>query len=383
MKKTLLIVIDQLGVGGTERQLTEILPRLKKDNYTIIVYALSSKGQCADILSQNNIQIIPPPFYKTLLRCGPIGRGLLLFCSMCKLTVLILRIKPRLIHYYLPKAYLVGSICAFLTSSRKLVMSRRSLNTYQRKHPLLASFERKLHRRMSMILANSKSVFEQLQNDEDVSKDRMRIIYNGVDTSKFSKKVDTVKLRSDMRISENSLVFIIVANLFPYKGHADLLKALFNARNDLPDNWVLLCVGRDENILKDLKQQSKEYAIEEHIRWLGKRNDVPELLLSSDIALLCSHEEGFSNSILEAMAAKLPLIVTDVGGNTEAVIDGVSGIVVPPKNPKALSKAICRLASDKQLRINMGRAGFQQVQERFSLERCVDSYDAIYSELMG
>ncbi len=383
MKQTLLMVTGQLGVGGAERQLSEILPQLVQPNRNIVVYTLSAQGRYAEVLSEANISLISPPSYKALRACGVIGRGLLLLCSMCKLTVLIWRIKPALIHYYLPKAYLIGSICALLTPSRKLMMSRRSLNYYQKKHPWLAFLERKLHSKMSRILVNSRSVLQQMIKDEAVSEDRLRLIYNGVDLSKFSIFTDRGKTRSNLGISEKAIVFIIVANLYAYKGHVDLIRALSIARNDLPDNWSLLCVGRDENTLDYLMKLSKEYNLQDHIHWLGERNDVPELLLASDIGILCSHQEGFSNSILEGMAAKLPLVVTNVGGNSEAVLDGETAIVVPSCDPGTLSDALLCLASDSGLRKKMGIAGFQRVKTCFSLECCVDAYDALYSELMG
>ena len=361
--KTILIVIDQLGVGGAERQLAEILPRLDRKKYQVLIYTLSANGPCAKKLREKGIKVISSSCSKFLL---PL--------SMLKLIRISWKYRPAIIHYYLPKAYLVGSICARFSPKAKLIMSRRSLNVYQNKHPYLARIEKKCHRAMHLILANSKAILNELIHNENVPERKTRLIYNGVRIDQINSPIKNS--------TPKTLILIIVANLFPYKGHVDLLKAFSIAKNDLPSNWQLLCVGRDEGMLTALKVQSKDSFLDDHVQWLGEREDVSQLLSIADIALLCSHQEGFSNSVLEAMAAKLPLVVTDVGGNSEAVINGETGIVVPSKNPQALSKAIVKLSNDKKLRIDMGEAAYQRANQYFSIQRCVESHHAVYSELL-
>src|SRR4029079_17142928 len=97
--------------------------------------------------------------------------------------------------------------------------------------------------------------------------------------------------------------------------------------------------------------------IEENIKLLGARTDIAALLAAADIGVLASHEEGFANSILEGMASGLPMIVTDVGGNAEAVVNGVTGLVVPPRDARALGSAILKLALDPEFLRTMGDAG--------------------------
>jgi len=106
---------------------------------------------------------------------------------------------------------------------------------------------------------------------------------------------------------------------------------------------------------------------------------VPLFLRLADVGLLCSHEEGFSNAVLEGMAAGLPMVVTDVGGNAEAVIDGVTGYVVPAHNPELLADALLTvaLADDRAL---MGDRGRRRVVEKFSMNSCIDAYEALYRE---
>jgi len=141
-------------------------------------------------------------------------------------------------------------------------------------------------------------------------------------------------------------------------------------------------VGRDDGIGSKLKKKIRDLGIDEHVRFLGQRRDVPELLQVSDIGLLCSHEEGFSNALLEYMAAGLPVVATNVGGNAEAVIDGVTGLLVPAKNPDALARAILRLVHDPAARQGMGTAGRTRVQQNFSLETCLNGYEVLYQSIM-
>ncbi|MGB6447563.1 MAG: glycosyltransferase, partial [Xanthobacteraceae bacterium] len=119
----------------------------------------------------------------------------------------------------------------------------------------------------------------------------------------------------------------------------------------------------------------------DNIMWLGERPDVEELLSASDIFVLPSHQEGFSNALLEAMAARLPAVATAVGGNIDAVADNETGLLVPVRDPRALAAAILRLAQNADLRRSFGDAARRRVEERFSLQACVDRYEILYRAL--
>jgi glycosyltransferase involved in cell wall biosynthesis len=140
-------------------------------------------------------------------------------------------------------------------------------------------------------------------------------------------------------------------------------------------------VGRDEGLKSKLESLADQGGISRHIRFLGEYPDTLALLAAADFGLLTSHEEGFSNAILEGMAAGLPMIVTDVGGNPEAVLDGRTGLVVPPRNVEAIGEAILRLADDPELRAQLGKAARLRVQKEFSMTRCADAHDHLYRSL--
>lgn len=122
--------------------------------------------------------------------------------------------------------------------------------------------------------------------------------------------------------------------------------------------------------------------LKNHVIFLGQRHDVPRLLGIADVGVLCSHEEGFSNALLECMASSLPMVVTEAGGNAEAVIHQQSGLVVPPKQPRQLGRALLTLITDEEKRRDYGKAARERIVNYFSLQACVDRYDQFYQALL-
>ena len=357
MKNKILVVINNLDSGGTEQHLLQVLPLLQRQlQNKIYIYAVTGRGKLASQFEQQGIKIISPK------------KG----CSIFLLIKTLWKIKPNFIHSFLPRAYLT-SMLANIFYQKPLVMSRRSLNDYQKKHPFLAKLECFSHHFISFALGNSQAVVNQLL-EEGIPKGKIKLIYNGIDTTAYQKKETGNKTEK--------LTMIIVANLRAYKGHLDLLEALHVISKKLPHEWSLLCVGRDEGMLNALKEKAALLELDKQIVWLGEREDIADLLIQSDLAIACSHEEGFSNSILEAMAVGLPVIATSVGGNLEAVIDQQTGLIVPKKSPADLAKAILMLASNEVLRQEMGEKGYQRVQECFNLNECVKQYKNFYEEVI-
>jgi glycosyltransferase involved in cell wall biosynthesis len=296
------------------------------------------------------------------------------------LLKVLLRDRPGIVHFFLPEAYIIGGLAALLSGRRRLVMSRRSLNNYQARYFLGVWIERQLHKRMKVVVGNSLAVVKQLRAESGAS-ERLGLIYNGIDLAPFKGTSRDRSTLSEPGLGSETLVLTLVANLIKYKGHLDLLKALARIRDDLPAPWVLLLVGRDTGIGASLQTAARELGLAPHIHWLGERNDVAALFQATDIGILCSHEEGFSNALLEGMAAGIPMIATNVGGNIEAVIDGGTGLLVPAKDAAALGDAILRLAHDPPLRRTLGAAGKKRVEQNYSLGACVAEYERLYEAL--
>src|SRR5262245_9088633 len=379
-ENSVLYVIGSLDLGGAERHLALIAPHLKRLGRSPSIYCLTQPGQQASEVAQAGVRVISPPFpFAPQHGWFPL-RSLKLFLSALKLFWIMFSTRPRVAHFFLPASYLIGAPLSLATSVPIRVLSRRSLNSYQTKHPFFGRCERWLHRRMTAVLGNSRAVLRQLIDDEGCLPERVALIYNGIDVAAFN--AERPMMRAGDSKGKRPLVLITVANLIPYKGHSDLIAALGEIAGVLPPGWSLLCVGGDNGMSAGLKQQARALGIEENIKLLGTRTDIAALLDAADIGILASHEEGFANSILECMAAGLPMIVTDVGGNAEAVVDGVTGLVVPPRDPHALGAAIFKLAGDTASQQAMGQAGRERVEAHFSIDRCVANYARLYAGLV-
>ena len=367
-----LLVIGQLEVGGTERQLLNILPEIEAPPLAITVYALRGGGRLEPAFKAAGIRTISPAHHSR--------RWLGLIRTTFHLLMTMRAERPQLVHFYLPEAYLVGGLSSLLAPRCIRLMSRRSLNNYQTRWPMIRLLERFLHRRMDAVLANSKAVLAELR-EEGVPFDRCGIIYNGVGDPAMEDLATADTLRAELGLTPTDIVFIMVANLIPYKGHTDLIAALEIARTRLPHRWAVLLIGADSGLKVTLQEQARVARVEQHLRWLDRQDDPQQFLALADIALSTSREEGFSNAILEAMAIGLPLVATAVGGNAEAVVDGQTGLVVPARNATSLADALVRLATDASLRKKMGAAGRQRVADHFTISRCANAYRRTYLEL--
>lgn len=367
----LLIVTRRLDCGGAEQHLLQVLPLLDETRFDVRLHPLYCGGQLTDDFVGKGVSVVG-----TAIAGGRMS-GLLSLASAIR------NVRP-LVHCFLPEAYLFGASLGLMFGVRSVVMSRRSRNHYQSRHSVAAWVERRLHRRMDALLGNSRAVVQDLL-DEGAPADRVRLIYNGIDAGRFvtgdSRLECRRALRAELGLPDDRVVLTCVANLFPYKGHADLLEALALLGAGFAARATLLLVGRDAGARAALEAQAARLGLSASMSFLGERGDVPDLLAASDIGVLASHEEGFSNAVLEGMAAGLPMVVSDVGGNAEAVTDGECGHVVPARAPAALAQALADLIGDAGRRQTMGEAARRRVAASFSLDACVAAYESLYEEL--
>ena len=366
----IVVVSSRLDVGGTERHIARILPALQRRGLDVALYVMERGGPLeADIAAQG-------------VRVEGFSPGGVLHWPKATLALArwLRRERPDIVHFFLPRPYVFGSVAAKLAGHRLRLMSRRSLTVYRDKYPLLGGVERWLHRRTFGILGNSQAVMDQLADEVDDT-GKLALIHNGIDLPSPVFTSRRRQTRDLLQIPDGALVITVIANLIAYKGHRDLVDALALIKDRLPQSWRLLAVGRDDGIGAELKTQAQSFGIGDNILWLGERNDVDELLSASDMFVLPSHQEGFSNALLEAMAARLPVVATAIGGNSDAVVDGETGSLVPVRDPRALAAAILRLAQDPDLRASFGEAGRRRVEQRFSLQACVDRYERLYRAL--
>jgi glycosyltransferase involved in cell wall biosynthesis len=381
--RELLIVVSGLQVGGTETHIATIMPELQRLNWSVTVYSLGGTGPLGERLERQNVKVIVPPLARQSTDIAGLLAAFKLGVVAFHLLAQMLRRRHAIVHFFLPEAYLVGGILAVIARVPVRVMSRRSLNVYSKSRPAIRALEIRLHWTMSAILGNSRSVVRELIDDESVPLERVGLIYNGIDAANFYRPPARQQTRAALGLAPATVAMVTVGNLIPYKGHIDLIEALRIGTGRMPADWRLFIVGRNDGIGEQLSRQAAAAGLTGKIVFLGERRDIPELLSACEIGLLCSHQEGFSNAILESMAAGLPVIVTDVGGNREAVIDRKCGLVVPPRSPAQLANAIVELANDGPLRARFGAAGRQRVQTQFSLDQCVAKYDRLYRALQA
>ena len=304
-----------------------------------------------------------------------------LLTSVFRLMFNFLKNQKAIHHPFLPEAYMLTSLAARLTFFKgTLVMSRRTVDDYQQRRPMWSKLEQYFHRFTKKALGNSKAIVQQLCQ-EGFATEQVGLIYNGIEIEPFQNLPAKSEIRNNLGFHPDALVFIVVANLYPYKGHMDLLNAFALIADKLPKNWQLFCAGRSVNTLENLENHANILGLANHVKFLGSRTDTANLFAASDIAISSSHEEGLSNSVLEAMATGLPMVVTNVGGNAEAVQDMVNGLVVPPKNPAILANALLTVALDPQLRKDYGSAGKERVLKYFTLQQCVQQYADFYKSL--
>lgn len=217
-----------------------------------------------------------------------------------------------------------------------------------------------------------------------VPEGRVSQIYNGVDTSRFVPRDEVMAIEGCPFTDRRLQLVGTVGRLDPVKDQANLARAfvaLINRQPLLRGALRLVIVGegpergRVEEILREADVRD--------LAWFaGERHDIPAILGGLDLFVLPSFGEGVSNTVLEAMAAGLPVVATRVGANPELVADGVTGCLVAQSDSEALATAIATYVADPQLRRAHGRAGRQRVEQRFSLDRMIDRYHALYLSLL-
>ncbi len=207
----------------------------------------------------------------------------------------------------------------------------------------------------------------------------VEVIENGIAVDRYSRSADRVALRSALGLDPARRYVACVARFHPVKDHAMLIRAFAQIAKQHLD--VDLLLAGDGPLREDLQRQVSELRIENRVRFLGVRSDVPKLLQAVDVFALTSVSEAASLTVLEAMATSLPVVVTDVGGNPEMVRHEVEGLLVERGDADSCATALHRLLDDPSLARRLGDAGRRRVEERYRLEQTVENYHQLYRRL--
>ena len=205
-------------------------------------------------------------------------------------------------------------------------------------------------------------------------------IRNGIDVSRFDADVDVSAVRSGLGLSEDDWVAEFIGRFSPGKGHDCALDAISLLAPEFPRlKLVLMGDGALEAVLRE---RAEELGVQDRVVFAGFVDDVPSVLAAGHALILPSESEGLPLSVLEAMAARLPVIASDVGGVAEAVRDGVTGVLISPRDPNGLSRALRGLMADPERARGMGEAGRRRVEEEFSSEASVGAVLRLYDEVL-
>jgi len=230
------------------------------------------------------------------------------------------------------------------------------------------------------VVAVSQDLREFFCRTIKIPTEHVRVIYNGIPCRPYSSTVRDPILLESAGIPRDATIIGTLGNLYPVKGHVYLIRAARIILQHRPDiHVVILGRGAEESVLR---AEAKSLGIENRIHLLGYRNDASRWLATMNVFTLPSLSEGLPLSLLEAMAAGIPPVVTDVGGMPEVIRDGETGFIVPPRNPEAMALKIRCLLEDSQVAATLAAAGQRQVRQRFSLEAMLAQYTSLYQEVL-
>jgi glycosyltransferase involved in cell wall biosynthesis len=235
------------------------------------------------------------------------------------------------------------------------------------------------------ILVNAEAVRSWLL-DEGFDESKITVIRNGVELSRFSTVPDPAKLRHDLGLPLDTPLVAVVSRLTELKGLENFIEAAAMVAPTHPAARFLI-VGETNpahcDYLEVLKGLTRQRGIEDRVIFTGLRSDVPALLSSVSVSVMPSLNEALSNVLLESMAAGAPTVATRVGGTPEALIDGETGLLVPPGDAREIATAVSRLLDDQAFARALGRSARQLIEDRFSVERMVRSTEDVYAELLA
>jgi glycosyltransferase involved in cell wall biosynthesis/peptidoglycan/xylan/chitin deacetylase (PgdA/CDA1 family) len=375
MKKVkVLYIIDVFyKLAGAEKNLFEVVSMLNKEKYEPVVLCL----QCGDIiklLSNKNIEV----FQLDISRIYSIP-GLV---NAFKLYSFIKKSHIDIIVTYHEGSDYLGAIVGSLAGVPIIISSRRDMG--YRLHTRHVYLYRMINRFFDRVLAVSDAVKDIIFERENVPYHKIITVHNGVDTHYYDTMPDNALFKKKLNIKPDRVVVGILAGLRPVKGHKYFLEAASLVVKQFPSTCFLVAGPADDvQYFSQLKSLVHALNIEDNVIFSGEYTDNKEILAVIDISVISSLNEGFSNSVLESMAASKPVVATNTGGTPEAVIDGITGILVAPGDSPALAEAILRLMKDTDLRQNMGNAGRQRVVDFFDSKVMMTKTENMYEVLLA
>ena len=360
------------GIGGSERYLLALLPELAQRGVQVKMCVLAA-GDAERFIHP----LVAAGVDTVILSAGPTPNPLL----VRRLHREIRAFKPTLVHTHLIHADVYGQMAARLAGVPGISTAHGS-NPFFARWPFRPAARRAGHLAARTICV-SEHVARYITGLGLVEADRTRVIPLGMDAQGWMlDATERTKIRTGFGLQREHIAVGAVSRMVPYKGHDFLIEAFSQALADCP-NLVLL-LGGDGPLRADLEALSARLTPPGSVRFVGFQQDVRHLLNAVDVMAfptLPGFGEGFGLAMLEAMAAGLPVVASDIDSIPEVVDEGRTGLLVQPGDRHALATAIIRLANDESLRDELGTAGRTRVEQVFSMSRMVDATLDLYREV--
>jgi len=366
-----MFIVPDLRTGGAERHVTTLAPKMDPARFEPSVVCIGEEGELFGGLRRAGIKA-------TALNLG--GKR----NAVRALRQLIARMRSEQPDVVVMRGYnaeVLGRIAVFATGVPHSVVWVHGIDFEHEHRSFLRNvLDRLLVRQTSSYFGVAEAQKRYLIDGLHCPDHKVRIIHNGVELALFDVRSDRGIL-TEFGIEAGQPVVGIVASLRPEKDHATFLHAARTVVNDFPKAQFLV-VG-DGTTRAELEALSAELGIADNVHFAGARKDIHPILRAIDVFTLSSTKETFPIAVLEAMACARPVVCTDVGGISEVVEDGVSGFLVPPKDPTQLAARLTQLLSCPDLVRRMGEAGRRRIEADYSLDRSVQETERAFEEIMG
>ncbi len=368
-------VIHHFGVGGMENGIVNLINHMPPERYRHAII-------CLDGYSEFHKRLNQPVELVALNK--KVGNDIGLYGRLFRE---LRRLKPAIVHTR-NLAALEGQVVAAAAGIRNRVHGEHGRDVFDllgknRKYNLLRRLIRPL---VKHYIPVSKDLEHWLHDTVHVNPARITQIYNGVDSVKFSPLSAHVDSFGPPGFCPpDGFVIGAVGRMAEVKDYPNLVRAflyMLKLKPEIENRARLVILG--EGVARATCLQLLRQSEAEHLAWLpGSRDDIADLMRQFNIFCLSSLGEGVSNTILEAMACGLPVVATDVGGNSELVDDGVTGTLVPSADPKAMADALLRYYQDSALTCKHGAAGRAKIEAQFSMSAMVRGYMNLYDTMLG
>jgi L-malate glycosyltransferase len=372
-KPSVLQIVHGFIEGGSERQMIQMVTLLQQSgDYRVHVASLSTGGVLRPLIESLEVPIIDLPL--TSFYDANMVRQTRRFVSYLK------QHQVEIVHSHDFYSNIFGMTGASLARIRGRIASKRE--TTGTRTTAQRTVERNAFKLAHAVVANATAVKDQLIG-EGVNKDKIAVIYNGIDLARFPQNGtrDEALARLGLDRLQGRLVITMVANFeYRVKDHPMLLRTAQRVAKEVPE--AIFVIAGEGELRAETEQLATVLGVKDSCLFTGRCASVPDLLAASDICLLTSQAEGFSNSILEYMAAGRVVVATNVGGASEAIVEGETGHLVNSGDDVAMAARIIELLRNPEQRIELGRHGRRVVEERFSLQSRLSNTSALYQRML-